>query len=120
MDALRAVLAAIGLVQIALGLPALLFGDGAGVPIHTARHLASFAVALGVGFVVAAWRPDRVGGLLAISAAVVACLVITSAVDVASGRATIGGELTHAPEVMGLVVLWLLSPSSRAKWPALA
>ena len=42
LDAWRIGLALIALVQIALGLPALLFGSDAGLPVHAARHLGSF------------------------------------------------------------------------------
>src|SRR5262249_20609886 len=61
---LRAGLAAVATVQILIALPALILGEDAGLPAHTARHLGSFAVALGIGFLVAAWRPERVGGVL--------------------------------------------------------
>lgn len=109
VGALRVGLAIVGLVQIALAAPALLFGEDAGLPIHTARHLGSFAVALGVGFLFAAWRPARMAGLFPVAFALVACLVVTSFVDVASGRAGAGSEMTHATELVGLAALWLLS-----------
>jgi predicted anti-sigma-YlaC factor YlaD len=108
-------LGVIALVQIGVALPALLFGDDAGLPAHTARHLGSFAVALGVGFLVAAWRPSRIAGLLPVVAVVVACLVASSALDVASGRAAAGGELAHAPELVGLAALWLLARAERPR-----
>jgi predicted anti-sigma-YlaC factor YlaD len=110
---LRVGLAVVALVQIGVALPALLLGDDAGLPVHTARHLGSFAVALGVGFLVAAWRPSRIAGLLPVAAALVACLVVTSAFDVAVGRAAPTGELSHATELVGLAALWLLWRSER-------
>ncbi|MBM3673271.1 MAG: hypothetical protein FJW86_14000 [Actinobacteria bacterium] len=119
IDPLRIVLAGVALVQIALASPALLFGDDAGVPIHTARHLGSFTVALGVGFLIAAWRPERISGLLPIAAALVCCLLVTSAVDVANGRASLAAELGHGPEVLGLVVAWLLARVSPRPRPVL-
>jgi predicted anti-sigma-YlaC factor YlaD len=106
-------LAVVALVQIGVALPALLFGEDAGLPVHAAHHLGSFAVALGVGFLVAAWRPSRVAGLLPFAAALVACLVVTSAIDLASGRAAAGSELTHATELVGLAALWLLARVER-------
>ncbi len=113
--ALRVGLAIVALVQIGLAAPALLLGEDAGLPVHTARHLGSFAVALGVGFLFAAWRPSRVAGVFPIAAALVACLVATSFVDVASGRAAATGELTHTTELVGLAALWLLSRTD-APW----
>jgi predicted anti-sigma-YlaC factor YlaD len=110
VSGLRAGLAAVAVVQILIALPALVFGDDAGVPAHTARHLGSFAVALGIGFLVAAWRPDRVGGVLPLTAALVLCLLLTSGVDVASSRTDALDELGgHATELVGLGLLWLLA-----------
>ena len=105
---LRVVVAIMGLVQLGLFLPALLFGDDAGLPVHSARHLGSFGVALGIGLVVAAWRPERVAGLLPLATALVGCLVLTSVLDVTTADVAIGSELNHAAEVVGLVALWLL------------
>jgi predicted anti-sigma-YlaC factor YlaD len=112
---IRLGLAVIALVQIGVALPALLFGEDAGLPAHTARHLGSFAVALGVGFLVAAWRPSRIAGLFPVAVVAVVCLVASSALDVASGRAAAGGELAHAPELVGLAALWLLARAERPR-----
>ena len=107
---LRAGLAAVAMIQILIALPALLLGEDAGLPAHTARHLGSFAVALGIGFLVAAWRPERVGGLLPLTAALVACLLLTSGLDVAASRADALSELGgHATELVGLGLLALLA-----------
>jgi predicted anti-sigma-YlaC factor YlaD len=113
--ALRVALAVVALVQIGVALPALLLGEDAGLPVHTARHLGSFAVALGVGFLVAAWRPERVGGLLPLAAALVACLVLSSVLDVASGRVVATNELTHVTELVGLAALWLLARTGQPR-----
>ena len=40
-----------------MAIPALVLGDDAGLPTHVARHLGSFALALGVGLLVVAWKP---------------------------------------------------------------
>ncbi len=112
---LRAGLAAVAIVQILIALPALILGDDAGLPAHTARHLGSFAVALGIGFLVAAWRPERVGGVLPLTAALVLCLLLTSGIDVASARADALSELGgHATELVGLGLLWLLARETGA------
>ena len=112
---LRAGLAVVAAVQILIALPALILGDDAGLPAHTARHLGSFAVALGIGFLVAAWRPERVGGVLPLTAALVLCLLLTSSVDVASSRTDVLDELGgHATELVGLGLLWLLARETGA------
>ncbi len=104
LDAWRLGLAVVGLVQVALAVPALLFGTDAGLPVHTARHLGSFDAALGVGFLVIAWRPSRVPGLLPMTAALVAFLLLSSIVDVASGRTAALAELAHTTEMLGLAL----------------
>lgn len=106
--ALRVVLTLIAVVQLAVAVPPLVLGDDAGLPIHSARHLGSFGVALAVGFLFAAWRPERCAGLVPVAAALVACVVGTSVLDVASGHAAALGEAHHAAEVAGLLVIWLL------------
>ena len=97
-----------------VAMPALLFGDDAGLPAHTARHLGSFAVALGIGFLVAAWQPRRVGGLLSLTAALVACLLVSSAIDVrrAATRARRRSWLGTPPRswVSGCCGCWRATP----------
>jgi predicted anti-sigma-YlaC factor YlaD len=107
--ALRWILVAIAVAQIAVAIPALIFGDDASLPVHTARHIGSFDVALGVGFLYAAWKPSRIPGLLPVVAALVACLVGSSLLDVAAGSTRALGEAQHVLDFVGLVVVWLLS-----------
>jgi predicted anti-sigma-YlaC factor YlaD len=108
-QALRWILLAIALAQITVAIPALVFGADAGLPVHTARHIGSFDVALGVGFLYAAWKPSRIPGLLPVVAALVVCLVGSSLLDVASGNTAALGEVQHVLDFVGLVVVWLLS-----------
>ena len=107
--ALRWILLAIALAQIAVAVPALLFGSDAGLPVHTARHIGSFDVALGVGFLYAAWKPSRIPGLLPVVAALVVCLLGSSLLDVANGSTQALGEAQHVLDFVGLAVVWLLS-----------
>lgn len=107
--ALRWILAALALVQIAVAVPALVLGDDANLPVHVARHLGSFDVALAVGFLFAAWKPSRIPGLLPVVAALVLCLVGSSMLDVLSGNTAALSEAHHVTDVAGLVVVWLLS-----------
>ena len=107
--ALRWILVAIAVAQIAVAIPALVFGSDAGLPVHAARHIGSFDVALGVGFLYAAWKPSRIPGLLPVVAALVACLLGSSFLDVAAGSTRALGEVQHLLDFVGLVVVWLLS-----------
>jgi predicted anti-sigma-YlaC factor YlaD len=107
--ALRWILLAIGLAQIAVAVPALIFGTDAGLPVHAARHIGSFDVALGVGFLYAAWKPSRIPGLLPVVVALVVCLVGSSLLDVSAGNTAALGEAQHVLDFVGLAVVWLLS-----------
>jgi predicted anti-sigma-YlaC factor YlaD len=110
---LRVVLGAAALLQIALALPALLFGDDANLPVHIARHIGSFDVALAVGYLWVAWRPSRaLAGVFPIAAALVACLVGSSVLDVVMGRAAASGEMHHITDLIGLGAMWLLGARS--------
>jgi predicted anti-sigma-YlaC factor YlaD len=118
--ALRWILLAIGLAQIAIAIPALIFGSDAGLPVHAARHIGSFDVAIGVGFLYSAWKPSRIPGLLPLVAALVACLMVSSFLDVASGNTSAFGEVQHVLDVAGLVVVWLLSRPLPQRAPLVA
>lgn len=114
---LRLVLAALGMLQLALSLPALVLGEDAGLPVHTARHLGSFGVALAVGFLYVSWRPSRVSGLLPVMTALVACLVGSSIADMLGGTTPAVTESQHLAEIVGVAALWLLAHpnTSRAR-----
>jgi hypothetical protein len=58
--------------------------------------------------VFAAARPARAWGMLPLVAALVACLLATSVLDVSARNAGFG-ETTHALELAGLGFLWLLA-----------
>jgi predicted anti-sigma-YlaC factor YlaD len=107
--ALRWVLVVLALVQIAVAIPALVLGSDASLPVHSARHIGSFEVALGVGFLYAAWRPSRISGLLPVLVALVVCLLASSVLDIAAGNTAAISEAQHATDFAGLVVVWLLS-----------
>lgn len=112
---LRITLVVVAVAMIIAALPALVLGDDAGLPVHAARHIGSFDLALAVGFLFAAWRPSRVAGLLPVVTALVACLVATSLLDVLDGRTGAVGETQHAVEVVGLVAAWLLAHPLRPR-----
>lgn len=117
--ALRLGLVAVGLVQLLAALPALLLGEDAGLPVHAARHIGSFDAAVAVGFLVAAWRPARVAGLLPVLAVLTGFLLLGAAVDVAGGHAPAPGEATHLVVLLGLGAAWVLSRSDPpARWRA--
>lgn len=105
----RYALFAVALTQLLIALPALLFGDSLGASVHIARELGSWDVALAVGLVYAAWRPERANGLLPFAAALAGTMMLTALLDVVSGREALLAESHHLLEVAGLVLLVVLA-----------
>ncbi|MEO1060943.1 MAG: zf-HC2 domain-containing protein [Actinomycetota bacterium] len=104
----RALLAYLGVALLILNLPLLLTGDEAGATEHVGRHLGASGVALAVGFLYVAWRPERAIGLVPLAAALGVGLTISAVVDFADGAA-VTAEATHVFELVGLVCLWAIS-----------
>jgi predicted anti-sigma-YlaC factor YlaD len=104
---------ALAVVQIILAVPAVFLGRDAGAPVHIAREVGSFDFALAVGFLFVAWRPARADGLLPLMAALVGCLALTTAIDLADGVARLLGESAHLLDLMGLASVWELARMDR-------
>jgi predicted anti-sigma-YlaC factor YlaD len=109
---LRVLVAVAGVVQLALAVPVLLglLGPAA----HVGRELGALQLALGVGLLVAAWQPWRAAGVLPVAAVVASTTVVAGIVDVASGAATLTGELVHLSELAGVLALWALRRRDRS------
>lgn len=103
---LRGLVALAGGVQLALAVPALL--GVAGPDVHLGRDLAALQLALGVGFLVAAWQPSRAAGLLPVAAVVGILTIVTAGTDVVAGTASLTAEAAHLSEVVGVAALWAL------------
>ncbi len=104
---LRLALGWLGLLLIAWHLQAL-FASGTGSTVHLERHQAGFAVALGIGLLVVAVRPDRAYGVRPLATALMAVLVVAVIIDVVQGSTPLSAELRHLAEIGGLALLWLL------------
>lgn len=114
----RALLAVVALQIMAFSIPDLLRRDIAGASAHSARHLGAFTVAYGVGLLVVVVRPARARTVLPVAAVLAGAMVLTAAVDLANGRIPLLGEAVHIPEVLSVVLVWLLavpSPRRRAR-----
>lgn len=104
-----------GLVAV-LPLPAPLLGDEAGAPLHLARELGAFQVALAVGLLLVAWQPRRRAQLLPVLAVLSVCPAVIAALDVAAGRAAASAEGHHLVQLAGLGLVWLLAhPPGRTR-----
>lgn len=96
-----------GAVQLTLALPVLFGAVGPGL--HAGRELGSLQLAIGVGLVVAAVQPMRAAGVLPVVGVVTGLTVVVAGIDLAAGAASLGGELVHVSELVGLAALWALA-----------
>lgn len=115
----RGALLVIAIAQLVVTLPALLFGTDHDSPIHVAHEMGSFDAALAVGFVAAALKPERAGGISVIVGAAAALLILTALVDLSDGRTTFLDEAPHLLAVAGWLALRrldaLTSPPDRER-----
>ena len=105
----RALLVVVAVEIIAFSLPALVLGDEQDTSHHAARHLGAFTAAYGVGLLVVAVRPARARTMLPVSIVLAGTLVITAVVDLVNGRIPLVGEAQHIPELLSVVLIWLLA-----------
>jgi predicted anti-sigma-YlaC factor YlaD len=99
-------------VQLIFAVPILvgvLIGDAHGE--HASREMASFDVAMAVGFLLAALRPAQARAFVPVAFILAACLAMTSTIDLINGNTMLIHELSHLVAIGQGVMLWLLSRS---------
>lgn len=101
---LRLALALVATVQVALAVPVLVGAD-----LHVSREVASFEMALAVGFALAAWRPVRAAAFVPVAAVLAAGLAITAVADVATAQTAPAYEAGHAAVLVQAGLLWALA-----------
>jgi len=114
---LRLGLGIVAVQVLVLSVPALLLGHASGSDQHAARHQGSFAIAYAIGLLVVALRPAKARGMLPLAAALAGCLAITAIIDISDGRTPMVAELHHLPELVGLLLVWLLARPARLPAP---
>jgi len=111
---LRWALGLSAVAQLLLALPALVADPGTGdAASHAGREMASFDVAVAIGFLFVAARPAWARALVPVAVALAGCLLLTSSIDVADGAARLGHELNHLLAGVQAVLLWLLARADR-------
>jgi predicted anti-sigma-YlaC factor YlaD len=110
---LRVAVAVAAAAQLAMALPILLAGLGFAVEPHTSREMASFDIALAVGFALAAYRPERAQAFVPVAFVLAACLAVTSALDIANSATALVHEIGHLAAVVQAGLLWALGRASR-------
>ncbi len=112
----RALLAVVAVDILVLSLPALVLGDEQETSAHAARHLGAFTVAYAVGLLVVVVRPARARTMLPVAEVLAGALLVTAVVDLANGRVPLVDEAQHLPEVLSVVLVWLIAvPSPRRR-----
>lgn len=99
--------------QLLLALPALIAEPDASSAVHTGREMASFDVAVAIGFLFAAARPSWARALVPVAVALAGCLLVTSSIDVINGAAQFGHELNHLLAGVQAILLGLLARTDR-------
>ncbi|SCL19746.1 Predicted anti-sigma-YlaC factor YlaD, contains Zn-finger domain [Micromonospora inyonensis] len=110
---LRVAVGVAAAAQLAIALPMLLAGLGVAVDPHTSREMASFDVALAVGFALAAYRPERAQAFVPVALVLAVCLAGTSAVDIANSTTALVHEIGHLAAVVQAGLLWALGRTTR-------
>lgn len=105
----RYALFTVGTTLLLLSLPLLAWGEDEGTPLHAARELGAFGLALAVGMVVVAWQPERARGLLPMALALGAGVTLTAVADVVAGRSPALAEAHHFLELVGIALVWRLA-----------
>lgn len=115
---LRIAVAVAAVAQFAVALPLLFPALGVTVDPHTTREMASFDIALAVGFALAAYRPERARAFVPVAFVLAACLVVTSAVDVATSATALVHEISHLSAAVQAGLLWALGRAERGGSPS--
>jgi predicted anti-sigma-YlaC factor YlaD len=113
----RVLLAVVAVEVLALSMRDLVLGNDSDTFTHATRHLGAFTFAYGVGLLVVVLRPARARAMLPVAAVLAGALLITAIVDLANGTVPLLGEATHLPELVSVLLIWLLAVPSpkRAK-----
>jgi len=105
----RALLGLVAVEIIVLSVPALILGhDGSGSA-HAARHLGAFSLAYAAGLLVVVVRPARARTVLPVALVLAGALAVTAIIDVAEGHVPLLGEAVHIPELLSVLLVWLLA-----------
>ena len=100
----RVALAVVGVTQVVIAGRLLMSGEN-----DRFRDLGALGVALGVGFLVAAFRPYRAFGIRPIVATAALLLVGSALLDLAHHRTTVSDEAPHLIAVLGWMLVMFLA-----------
>ncbi|MEO8889808.1 MAG: zf-HC2 domain-containing protein [Jatrophihabitantaceae bacterium] len=115
---LRVTLVLVGLIQLAIAVPAI-SGDSIGMAMsmHAAHEGAAWNLAIGVAFLASALHPRRAAGLIPLLLTFILVLGALSVHDVAADAVSIARLSTHLAALAGLLLLIGLDRAERALPP---
>ena len=105
----RILLAIVAVDVVAFAVRDLLSSSDGDAGVHATRHLGAFSIAYGVGLLVVVVRPARARTMLPVAAVLAGALVVTAVIDLLSGRVPLLGEATHLPELISVLLIWMLA-----------
>lgn len=76
---------------------------------HEARHLGAFSAAIGIAFMTVALRPTRARMMLPVTIVLGMTLALGAVFDVVGGQIPLLTEARHIPELISIVMIWLLA-----------
>lgn len=115
----RVALVLFGVVQVVVALRPFIMGP-LDVAAHESREVATWEVALGVGFLFAAARPHLARGMVPLVAVFCVAVVVGGMADLTAGHTTVAAEALHLMAVAGSALLGVVArrhpigPTSRA------
>lgn len=112
----RRLLLVAAVVIVVDGIPVYILGDGPSAATHAARHLAAWQIGFGVALVVASWVSRMSHAMLAFAATFATLTVIATGIDVIGGHSGPLAEPVHLIELVGVFLLWRLTPSHLLPW----
>jgi predicted anti-sigma-YlaC factor YlaD len=110
----RGLLMVVAIEVTVMSLPSLVAGEGQ-QNAHDARHLGAFTIAYAVALMVVAIRPARARTVLPVAAVLAGALLITAVVDLTRGTVPLIGEATHIPELVSVLLVWMLAVPARRR-----
>lgn len=76
---------------------------------HEARHLGAFSAAIGIAFMMVALRPTRARMMLPVTVILGLTLALGAVFDVVGGQIPLLTEARHIPELISIVMIWILA-----------
>jgi hypothetical protein len=112
----RRLLIVAAIIIVLEAVPAYIRGEGLSAESHAARHLAAWQIGFGVGLLVAAWVSRMSHAMLALAATFAALTVGATTIDLISGHSGPWAESVHLVELIGVFLLWRLTPPHLLPW----